>query len=88
MGRPLAALIAVVLIGFFEKYARQAAEIGRGRTIVCPGIGIGTSHNQNTPEGIMAEVNISRRVGAQGVVFFSSSSLREPFLAALAKDRD
>ena len=36
---------------------------------------------------MMAEVKISRVVGAQGVVFFSSSSLGEAFLAALTKDR-
>jgi uncharacterized lipoprotein YddW (UPF0748 family) len=75
-------------LGFFEKYARQAVEIGRGRTLVCPGIGIGTSHNQNTPQGMRNEIQISRGVGGQGVVFFSSSSLTEPFLAELAKRRE
>lgn len=67
----------------FEKYARRAVEIGAGRVPVCPGIGIGTSHNQNTPEGMLAQIETSRRLGAAGVVFFSSSSLTEPFLAAL-----
>ena len=36
----------------------------------------------------MAEIKISREIGAQGVVFFSSSSLGEPCLVALAKERD
>jgi uncharacterized lipoprotein YddW (UPF0748 family) len=68
---------------FFEAYARRAAEIGRGRCLVLPGIGIGTSHNQNTPEGMMEQVRISRDLGGDGVVFFSSSSLTEGFLARL-----
>ena len=67
----------------FEKYARRAVEIGAGRVQVCPGIGIGTSHNQNTPEGMLGQIETSRRLGADGVIFFSSSSLTEPFLAAL-----
>jgi uncharacterized lipoprotein YddW (UPF0748 family) len=74
--------------GFFEKYARQAQEIGGGRTLVLPGIGIGTSHNQNTPAGMMEQIGLSRRLGSDGVVFFSSSSLTEPFLAELTRNRD
>jgi uncharacterized lipoprotein YddW (UPF0748 family) len=69
--------------GFFESYAEAALEIGRGRCLVCPGIGIGTSHNQNTPAGMMEQVGIADRLGADGVIFFSSSSLKPEFLAAL-----
>ena len=69
--------------GIFEKYARRAVEIGGGRVIVCPGIGIGTSHNQNTPAGMLEQLNTSRRLGANGVIFFSSSSLTENFLQSL-----
>jgi uncharacterized lipoprotein YddW (UPF0748 family) len=67
----------------YEKLAREAVGYARGRTIVCPGIGIGTSHNQNTPEGMIEEMRITKAVGADGVVFFSSSSLDRPFLDAL-----
>jgi uncharacterized lipoprotein YddW (UPF0748 family) len=68
----------------FEKYAREAVNLGAGRCLVLPGIGIGTSHNQNTPEGMLEQIRLSRLLGSDGVVFFSSSSLNEPFLRALA----
>jgi len=68
---------------FFEKLARQAVEYGRGHCRVCPGIGIGTSHNQNTPEGMLEQMKISQSLGADGVIFFSSSSLTGPFLEKL-----
>jgi uncharacterized lipoprotein YddW (UPF0748 family) len=68
---------------FFEKFSKQAVDIGRGFCQVCPGIGIGTSHNQNTPEGMIEQMKISKSLGADGVIFFSSSSLKEPFLEKL-----
>jgi len=73
--------------GFFEKFAQEAVGIGRGFCQVCPGIGIGTSHNQNTPEGMMEQVGIARSLGADGVVFFSSSSLTGPFLERLGAEK-
>lgn len=73
--------------GLFEKYARRAVEIGRGRVLVCPGIGIGTSHNQNTPAGMREQMDISQRLGGNGVIFFSSSSLTESFLQSLRSGR-
>ena len=74
--------------GLFEKYARRAVEIGGGRCQVCPGIGLGTSHNQNTPEGMRAQIETSRRLGGDGFVLFSSSSLTEPFLRELGTSPD
>jgi len=67
----------------FEKYSRRAIEIGGGRLAVCPGIGIGTSHNQNTPDGMLEQMAISRRFGANGVIFFSGYSLTGEFLQKL-----
>ena len=67
----------------FEKYSRRAIEVGQGRLLVCPGIGIGTSHNQNTPDGMLEQMNITRRLGASGVIFFSGYSLTEEFLRKL-----
>jgi uncharacterized lipoprotein YddW (UPF0748 family) len=67
----------------FEKLAGEAVAIGKGRALVCPGIGIGTSHNQNTPEGMIEQMRISKALQADGVVYFSSSSLNQPFLDAL-----
>jgi len=67
----------------FEKLVGEAVAIGRGRALVCPGIGIGTSHNQNTPEGMIEQMRIGKRLKADGIVYFSSSSLNQPFLDAL-----
>jgi uncharacterized lipoprotein YddW (UPF0748 family) len=69
--------------GLFEKLVREAVAYGKGRSQVCPGIGIGTSHNQNTPEGMIEQMRISKTLGADGVVYFSSSSLNPPFLEKL-----
>jgi len=67
----------------FEKLVREAVAIGKGRAQVCPGIGIGTSHNQNTPEGMIEQMRISKKLKSDGVVYFSSSSLKQPFLERL-----
>lgn len=67
----------------YETLAREAVGYAEGRTLVCPGIGIGTSHNQNTPEGVIEQMRITRDLRAAGVVFFSSSSLGPRFLDAL-----
>jgi uncharacterized lipoprotein YddW (UPF0748 family) len=67
----------------YEAFAREAVAVRRGGVLVCPGIGIGTSHNRNTPEGMLEQMRISRTLGADGVVYFSSSSLTQPFLEAL-----
>ncbi|MEN6559722.1 MAG: family 10 glycosylhydrolase [Acidobacteriota bacterium] len=67
----------------YEALTREAVGDGRGQALVCPGIGIGTSHNQNTPEGMLEQMRISRALKADGVVYFSSSSLKRPFLDAL-----
>jgi len=67
----------------FEALVREAVAHGRGGVQVCPGIGIGTSHNLNTPEGMIEQMRISKKLGSDGVVYFSSSSLNQPFLEAL-----
>ncbi|MGQ9800522.1 MAG: glycoside hydrolase family 10 protein [Candidatus Saccharicenans sp.] len=71
---------------------KTAAAVGggvrAGTVLVCPGIGIGTSHNQATPEIMLEEIRLARQAGADGVVFFSGGSLKEPFLKALAAPMD
>jgi uncharacterized lipoprotein YddW (UPF0748 family) len=67
----------------YETLAREAVGFAKGGVLVCPGIGIGTSHNQITPEGMVEEMRISRALKADGVVYFSSNSLKQPFLDAL-----
>ncbi len=73
--------------GLFEAYAREAVALRTDRCRVCLGIGIGTSHNRNTPEGMAEQIEISRTAGADGVVFFSGNSLGEPFLKRLESVR-
>ena len=72
---------------FFEKFTKRAVEVGKGFCLVCPGIGIGTSHNQNTPEGMVEQMRMSQALGADGVVFFSGGSLSAPFLEKLKAGR-
>jgi len=71
----------------FDSYAREAISFGSDKCRVCLGIGIGTSHNQSSPQGMAGQVKFAREAGADGVVFFSGSSLGEPFLKRLASDR-
>jgi uncharacterized lipoprotein YddW (UPF0748 family) len=62
-----------------------AAQVRATRPVlVCPGLGIVTSHNQATPEIMLEEIRIAREAGADGVVFFSGGSLKEEFLKALS----
>ncbi|MEN6310800.1 MAG: family 10 glycosylhydrolase [Acidobacteriota bacterium] len=68
---------------FFTEFVRRAVAYGKGHCQVCAGIGIGTSHNQNTPDGMIRQMKISQGLGADGVILFSSSSLGPAFLEAL-----
>jgi len=53
------------------------------KIMVCPGIGIGTSHNQSTPDLMMEEIRLAQAAGADGVIFFSGGSLTAFFLDRL-----
>lgn len=66
-----------------ENIAAAQVRATRG-VLVCPGLGIVTSHNQATPEIMLQEIRLAREAGADGVVFFSGGSLKEDFLRALA----
>lgn len=70
-------------VKLYEKLAREAVGYAAGHALVCPGIGIGTSHNQNTPEGMIEEMRITKALRADGVIYFSSNSLNQPFIDAL-----
>lgn len=72
-------------VKLYETLAREAVGYAQGGTLVCPGIGVGTSHNQITPEALIEEMKITKVLGGDGVVFFSSSSLTLPFLEVLKK---
>lgn len=72
--------------GTKKKENIAAAQVRATRPVlVCPGLGIVTSHNQATPEIMLEEIRIAREAGADGVVFFSGGSLKEDFLRALAR---
>lgn len=66
-----------------KKNKGDAPALAVGPILVCPGIGIGTSHNQNTPEIMLEEIRLARATGANGVIFFSGGSLTAPFLEKL-----
>lgn len=74
----------------FENLTKKAVSYvtySPGQPLVCAGIGLGTSHNQSTPEIMMEEIRIARSAGASGVIFFSSSSLTAPFLEKLSQTK-
>jgi uncharacterized lipoprotein YddW (UPF0748 family) len=72
-------------MALFDKLIKKAISYrdpaGPGKNVlVCAGIGIGTSHNQSTPDIMTEEVRLAKEAGANGVIFFSGYSLKEPFL--------
>jgi len=67
----------------FETYTRRAVETAGGQCLIYPGIAIVTSHAENTPEGLVEQVRISRRVGAHGLVFFGAGKLKGEFIDKL-----
>jgi len=69
----------------FETYSRRALDAASGRSAVCAGIGIGTVHNQSTPQGVLRQVAIARRLALQGFVLFSSFSFKGEFIAELRR---
>jgi len=70
----------------FRQYVKDAVKAANGKCLVYPGIACHSSHNKNTPEGVAQEVKISIETGADGVVFFSGSSLTEEFMDKLKED--
>ncbi|MCK4407092.1 MAG: hypothetical protein KAV44_05410, partial [Bacteroidales bacterium] len=67
----------------FRKSVKRAVNAANGNCLVYPGIGIRSSHNKNTPEGVVQEVIIAREEGADGVVLFFGSSLTDEFMDKL-----
>jgi len=67
----------------FRRYVKEAVRIARGKCLVYPGIACSSSHNKNTPEGVVQEVKIARKEGADGVTFFSGYSLNDEFMDRL-----
>ena len=67
----------------FRKSVEEAVKAANGKCLVYPGIACHSSHNKNTPEGVAQEVIIAREEGADGVTFFSGTSLTEEFMDKL-----
>jgi uncharacterized lipoprotein YddW (UPF0748 family) len=67
----------------FRKSVKIAVKAANGKCKVYSGIGIRSSHNKNTPEGVVQEVKIAREEGADGVVFFFGSTLTSEFMDKL-----
>ncbi len=59
----------------FAKYVRRAVEVGRGKCPVYAGIAVKIARCENTPEELVKQMRISRREGADGVVFFYGADL-------------
>lgn len=67
------------------KYVERAAKQNNQHGQLCPGLGIITAHNKNSPAGLIRQVRLTRRLRAHGYVIFSSGSLTKDYLDALAK---
>ena len=67
----------------FRRSVKQAVKATNGKCLIYPGIACNSSHNRNTPEGVIQEVIIAREEGADGVTFFSGTSLTDEFMEGL-----
>ena len=67
----------------FRRSVREAVKATEGKCLLYPGIACHSSHNKNTPEGVIQEVIIAREEGADGVTFFSGTSLTDEFIDKL-----
>ena len=70
----------------FRRSVKEAIKAANGKCLVYPGIACHSSHNKNTPEGVIQEVKIAREEGADGVTFFSGYSLTDKFINKLKLD--
>ena len=67
----------------FRESVKDAVTTANGRCLIYPSIGCASSHNKNTPEGVVESVRIAREEGADGVYFFSGYSLKDEFITEL-----
>ncbi len=67
----------------FREYVREAVRIANGKCAVYAGVACTSSHNKNTPDGLVAQVSAAFAEGAAGIAIFSGYSLDGPFLQAL-----
>ncbi|MCK4464760.1 MAG: family 10 glycosylhydrolase [Bacteroidales bacterium] len=67
----------------FRETVIDAVATANGQCLVCPSIGVKTSHNKNTPEGLVQSVRIMREEGVDGIYFFSGYALSDEFMDEL-----
>lgn len=67
----------------FREAVKDAVATANGQCLIYPSIGVKSSHNTNTPDGVVESVKISREEGADGVYFFSGYSLKDEFITEL-----
>lgn len=65
-------------LNLFREYTARAVKIAGKGYGVYPGIGVHTSHNRITNELLVKEVQIARKEGTGGIVFFSGNSFTQP----------
>ncbi|MEA1896363.1 MAG: family 10 glycosylhydrolase [Bacteroidota bacterium] len=70
-------------LDLFRKSVKRAVKAVNGKCLIYPGIACHSSHNKNTPEGVVQEVIITREEGADGVTIFSGTSLTDEFIIKL-----
>jgi uncharacterized lipoprotein YddW (UPF0748 family) len=66
------------------KYVDHALKQINHHGQLCPGIGIVTAHNKNSPAGLISQIRLTRRLRTNGYIIFSSGSLTKDYLDALA----
>ncbi len=70
-------------VDMFRRSVKKAVKATKGKCLVYAGIACNSSHNKNTPEGVVQEVKVAREEGADGVAFFSGYSLTDEFIDEL-----
>jgi len=68
----------------FSKYVDRAFKQMNHYGQLCPGIGIVTAHNKNSPAGLVSQIRQTRQLRANGYIIFSSGSFTKDYLDALA----
>ncbi len=70
-------------VDMFRRSVKEAVKVTKGKCLIYPGIACHSSHNTNTPEGVVQEIIVAREEGADGITFFSGTSLTDEFMDKL-----
>ena len=64
----------------FRRYIKEIVSVAKGKCLGYAAQEFQSYHNKNTPEWVVREVRVAREEGADGVAFFSGSSLTDEFI--------